>query len=461
MMRSTAARSQGPDGKGRRSRPRSAAGSESLAAGSGGNEFGSERNDVNGTASEWFLAVSLFGAAVTMLSLARIRHAGPLVPLNFFARWLSSELPLFHIGWQAIATLIFAANGAIDEPLGVLALAICFLSWAGLVMAQFQALPAGGIFESALAAGLGSQYREVLSPDRLALLADVPRARDVIKPFSFDHPAVERIPDVAYGEAGKRNRLDIYRPKNAPDGGAPILLQIHGGAWVIGEKEQQGRPLMTYLAERGWVCFAINYQLGPKVRFPEFLIDCKRALAWVKEHAHEYGGDPDFVAVTGGSAGGHLSSLVALTANDARFQPGFEQADTSVQAAVPFYGIYDFLDRENVRGRSSMKPFLEKFAMPCKADQWPDLWEAASPISHITPEAPPFFVIHGTHDSLAFVEDAQLFVEKLRNTSRAPVVYAELPGCEHAFDVFHSWRSSNAVRSVARFLEVQRAIAKG
>lgn len=70
-------------------------------------------------------------------------------------------------------------------------------------------------------------------------------------------------------------------------------------------------------------------------------------------------------------------------------------------------------------------------------------------------------MIHGTHDSLAFVEDAQLFVDKLRKVSRAPVVYAELPGCEHAFDVFHSWRSGNAVRSVARFLEVQRAVAKG
>ena len=72
----------------------------------------------------------------------------------------------------------------------------------------------------------------------------------------------------------------------------------------------------------------------------------KRALAWVKEHIAEYGGDPDFVAITGGSAGGHLSSLAALTPNVAAFQPGFEDADTTVQAAVPFYGVYDFTNRD-------------------------------------------------------------------------------------------------------------------
>ena len=118
--------------------------------------------------------------------------------------------------------------------------------------------------------------------------------------------------------------------------------------WVIGSKNEQGIPLLNHLAHNGWVGFNVNYQLSPRVKAPDHLIDCKRALAWIREHADEYGVDPDFIVVTGGSAGGHLCALMALTANDPEYQPGFDDADTSlVQAAVPFYGVYDMLDRDS------------------------------------------------------------------------------------------------------------------
>ncbi len=104
--------------------------------------------------------------------------------------------------------------------------------------------------------------------------------------------------------------------------GAPVLLQIHGGAWVIGNKDQQGMPLMYHLADKGWVCVAINYRLSPRATWPDHLVDCKRALAWIREHIAEYGGDPDYVVVTGGSAGGHLTAMMGLTANDPAYQPG-------------------------------------------------------------------------------------------------------------------------------------------
>ena len=80
----------------------------------------------------------------------------------------------------------------------------------------------------------------------------------------------------------------------------------------------------------------------------------------------------------------------------------------------------------------------------------------ASPISQVHADAPPFFVIHGRDDTLAFVEDARDLVERLRGVSRRPVGYAELPGAEHAFDIFHSWRSAQAVRAVTSFLERER-----
>jgi acetyl esterase/lipase len=119
------------------------------------------------------------------------------------------------------------------------------------------------------------------------------------------------------------------------------MVYIHGGAWIIGEKREQGKPMMYELVARGWVCVAINYRLSPKATWPDHIVDAKRAVAWVKEHIAEYGGDPSFVAVSGGSAGGHLCALLALSAGDPTFQPGFEEADTSVEACVPFYGVMD------------------------------------------------------------------------------------------------------------------------
>ena len=233
-----------------------------------------------------------------------------------------------------------------------------------------------------------------------------------------------------------------------------MLLQIHGGGWMMGNKHEQALPLLYHLAARGWVIVTPNYGLSPNARFPAHLVDCKRALAWVRRHIADYGGDPAFVAVTGGSAGGHLAALVALTANDPRLQPGFEEVDTRVAAAVPFYGVYDFLDRQGHKGDgAAMVRWLEQTVMPGPASKDPALWDLASPIALLRPDAPPFFVLHGTHDSLASVEDARHFAAQLRAVSRQPVVYAELPGAQHAWDVFRSVRAMESVQAVTRFLE--------
>ena len=166
--------------------------------------------------------------------------------------------------------------------------------------------------------------------------------------------------NISYGDYGSANHLDIWRrPDQDPTGKAPVLFQIPGGAWTTGNKRGQAHPLMSHLAELGWICVAINYRHSPRNTWPDHIIDVKRALAWVKAHITEYGGDPDFIAITGGSAGGHLSSLAALTPNNPQFQPGFEDADTRVQAAVPFYGVYDFTRFEDAM-HPMMLPLLER-----------------------------------------------------------------------------------------------------
>jgi acetyl esterase/lipase len=219
---------------------------------------------------------------------------------------------------------------------------------------------------------------------------------------------------------------------------------------VIGKKDEQGLPLMTHLAARGWVCVAPNYPLSPRATWPEHLVALKQAVAWTRENIADYGGDPSFIAITGGSAGGHLASLIGLTSSEKRYQPGFEEADTSVQACVPFYGAYDLANvLETKAGDQRLDYFLARTVF--KTDD-PEVYRDATPLLHVHADAPPFFVIHGRHDSLVPVGEARELVRRLREVSGNPVVYAELPGTQHAFDVFHSIRSAHVIRGVERFL---------
>ncbi len=261
-----------------------------------------------------------------------------------------------------------------------------------------------------------------------------------------------------WGDGDRRHRLDVYRSRLAPPEKAPVMVYIHGGAWMIGEKREQGKPMMYELVARGWVCVAINYRLSPKATWPDHIVDAKRAVAWVKEHIAEYGGDPSFVAVSGGSAGGHLCALLALSAGDPAFQPGFEEADTSVQACVPFYGVMDLTgspEGSALFGPGLLK-MLEKTVMKTTESEHPELFRAASPTYRVRAEAPPFFVLHGVNDTLVPVETARTFVERLRAVSAEPVAYAELPLAQHAFDVLASLRCQATTSAVADFLEDAR-----
>ena len=264
--------------------------------------------------------------------------------------------------------------------------------------------------------------------------------------------------DISYGDAGVRNHLDVWKRADLPnDAKAPVLFQVHGGAWMVGMKEGQAETLMAHLAERGWVCVTANYRLSPRATWPDHIVDVKRALAWTKATIAEHGGDPDFVVITGGSAGGHLASLAALTPHVTDFQPGFEDADTSVAAAVPFYGVYDFVNRHGT-SRADMQPFLESRRVQVGHEATTGLGGNRHPPSrHVGPHAPPFFALHGDNDSLVPVEQARTFVDELRKESTQPVVYAELPGAQHAFEILPSIRAYAAAHAVERFLAVVRS----
>lgn len=394
-----------------------------------------------------FLAVSVWGALFTY-NAHRPVERWPLVGPSFFAAWLTSELALHHLFWQALATWALVRWGALAHTAGLVGLAVTGVSWVGLAGIQLSALRDERIILSALKETLGDDFRDRLDR-RVAKRLDFWR---VIMPFWMRRSTVQRLRDIPYVEDGaRRHRLDIYRPRGVTTS-APVVLQIHGGAWVIGNKDQQGLPMVHHLAEMGFLAVTINYALSPKATWPEHLIDCKRALKWIRENVAEYGGDPRFVIVTGGSAGGHLAAMMALTANDPSLQPGFEEVDTSVDGFVPFYGVFDWTNRFGFRREpNTLRALLETRVVKQKQREAGEIFDRASPMSRISGDIPPAMIIHGKKDNLAPVAEAERFVMLLRERSREPVVYAELPGAHHAFEVFHSVRTLHAIHGVEQF----------
>jgi acetyl esterase/lipase len=400
--------------------------------------------------SDRFLNRQLVQLALAANALRPI-PGGPVGVPAFLSGWLTAELSPHLLAVTALDSgMHFARHGVRSRRdfLGLVA--------AGANVAAHVALIAGGRrasseIEDALVAALGADYREAIVRDPLPDDVSAPW-QSLAMPFRMADVNVVRNRRLPYASGGRRFELDVYHHRDVP-AGAPVLLQVHGGAWMIGNKDQQGLPLMLHMAARRWVCVAVNYPLSPRARWPEHMVALKRAMQWIRAHGSEYGADPSFVAVTGGSAGGHLAAMVALTANDVSLQPGFEDVDTSVQACVPFYGVYDFTAESGARfTRQRLAGLIRPYVMSRDA-RYPDDYRAASPLFRVSADAPPFLVVHGRNDTLVPVREARAFVERLRAAAKHPVAYAEVSGAQHAFDIFPSFRSAGVVRGAARFLE--------
>lgn len=394
---------------------------------------------------------SLIGAAVTANGYRPLSKRGYPSIYAFAYGLFASELPLQLVAGQAGA--LAAVSRWLSPRARWFSWLLSALSWLGLLGLYRAGRQSDAPLTAALDAGLGGDRRTESAEiwkrpppgGATAKKPGVVRMMRIYRDYAHDS-------NIPYGESGSRNYLDIWRRPDLDRGGrAPVLLQVPGGAWMVGSKRGQAHPLMSHLVELGWVCVSINYRLSPRSTWPDHIVDVKRAIAWTKAHIAEYGGDPGWTAITGGSAGGHLSALAALTAGDPQFQPGFEDADTSVQAAVPFYGVYDFTRTDDAM-HPQLVPVLQAYVFKQSLRKFPDVYQAASPINYVSADAPPFFVLHGTNDSLIPVEQGRSFVTRLREHATAPVVYAEMPYAQHAFDIFSSPRAAHAAVAVEQFL---------
>ena len=398
-----------------------------------------------------FLVVSAFCLLLALNTLRPARRSMGLSVASFFAGWLVGELALHHVALQILVAVAFVWQGALAGWQGWLALSLFVLGWTLLLHHYRSGAEAGSTIDAALRDAFGEDFDDAIPPAEREVLDGRPDWRAIAKPFPIGHAEVERIRDVVYHQEGRlRLRLDVFRHKRHP-ARTPTLIYVHGGAWLIGSKREQGLPLLHYLASLGWTCFSIDYRLSPRATFPDHLVDVKRAIAWVRAHGAEHGADPDCLVLCGNSAGGHLASLAALTANRAALQPGFESADTRVSACVSFYGVYDLLDRHGSYAHHGFLGALERFVMKAKHDEAPEKWELASPIAHVHADAPPFLCLHGASDSLVPVAQARHFAAAFRAVAKAPIALAVLDGAQHAFEIFPSLRAEWTVRGVARF----------
>ena len=309
-------------------------------------------------------------ALVTLAAVVPPRRPRSIASVGFWLGYLVNEFPFFAFCWLVASTLLALGNESPGSPAGLAILALAVLTACGLALIMWRGLLAGPVVARALRRDLGLDGTTGLSVGR-PVGRRVP-ARTVFLPLPLRPRDVQRIANISYGPAGRRNRLDLYRHRSRP-AGAPVLIHFHGGHFRMGGKGREARALFYRFASQGWVCISADYRLRRAGRFPASQVDAKRAIAWVREHAAEYGADPSLLVVAGDSAGAHLASMAALTANDPVFQPGFEHTDTSVSAAVCLYGFYG--------NRDPAGPV------------------PSSPRAYVRRDAPPFFVAHGDNDS--------------------------------------------------------------
>ena len=390
-----------------------------------------------------YLFSTVVAAIAPILALSPRPTHGPRATPTFIVESAANELPFPILYWLVATTVLAIVQGDIDTPVGWAGLAIACAAAVAVAAVVGRARAARPTLDAALAAGFGPDWQRRLAPAHAHATRGSSRfarfTQILIAPLRITPRAVRRGRSVSYGPEERYNLLDVYRNRSHP-AASPVLVYFHPGGFFSGRKSRESRPLIDRLVTEGWVCVSANYRLRRAGQFPDPLVDAKRAIAWVRHNAAELGVDGGAVFVAGGSAGAHLAAMCALTPNDAGFQPGFESADTSVAAAITFYGFYGPAPAAPAAGRAP----ATGAARAAPATQ-------SSPRDFTRADAPPFLVIHGARDPMTAVEGAREFVGELRAVSDAPVIYAELPGGQHNFDRFPSIRFAAVVEAVVAF----------
>jgi acetyl esterase/lipase len=236
--------------------------------------------------------------------------------------------------------------------------------------------------------------------------------------------------DVVYGVAeGEKLLLDIYRC--ATPGPHPALVMIHGGGWSGGDKAGD-RDFAAYLTSKvGIVCFSINYRLAPKYKFPAQVLDCARAVRWVRAHAAEYDADPARVGAFGASAGGHLSLMMGV------IEPNeYQSADDPNRAlSAKVRAVVDVCGPADMSARGPWSDLALQIAtgfIGASQEAAPEKWAEASPITHVTSDDAATLLIHGGKDTLVPPQQSELMHAALQKAGVATELIV-VPNGDHSF----------------------------
>jgi acetyl esterase/lipase len=267
-----------------------------------------------------------------------------------------------------------------------------------------------------------------------------------------DMVSVEK--DVEYGKGGDVSlKLDLYSPKERTKP-LPAVIFIHGGAWRSGNRQMYHYYCVKF-AEHGYVAATISYRLYRVAPFPAAVEDAKCAVRWMRANAGKLGIDPERIGVAGGSAGGHLSMMVGYAPDTTELEGTGGHADVSsrVQAVVNIYGPTD-LTTEFARSASAVADFLGG-----RFDDMPDVYRLASPITHVSKDDPPTLILHGSIDSTVPIEQAELLVDRLKETG-VEFDYDRVEGWPHAMDV-EANVNRHCVAKMFEFFDKHLAAAQG
>jgi acetyl esterase/lipase len=230
--------------------------------------------------------------------------------------------------------------------------------------------------------------------------------------------------------------LDLTRPAAPASAAAPVFVYVHGGGWTGGDPQHQARDLYHALALDGWVVVAVRYPFTPSVMVEEQIEVVRDAVRWVRRSLIDHGVIAEQVVLGGGSAGGHLAAMAALTA---------EHPDERVDACVGIYGVYDMANRTPTRAH--WHKIHDEVMLQTVAES-PERYRSVSPVDRITDQSPPMLVVHGTGDTLVPVGEGELFVRALLAAGR-PVDFVPVLGAQHAFDALSS-RTARTTAAVVR-----------
>jgi acetyl esterase/lipase len=243
---------------------------------------------------------------------------------------------------------------------------------------------------------------------------------------------------ITYYRAPEKDlKLDIYWHGGTKEA-LPLIIWVHGGAWMEGNKES-GKIIADEFLPRGYNVASISYRLSHDAIFPAQIIDCKAAVRWLRANADRYNIDPDRFGVWGSSAGGHLVSMLGTTSEVREWDAfgDYQGVSSEVQAVCDFYGPTDFLRMNDEPGSMDHdapdSPESSLIGAPIQDN--PELVSRANPITYINGNEPPFLIIHGDKDSLV-IHSQSVYLEKALVENKIEVKLVILQGSGHGGQAF-------------------------